>query len=270
MAASSPRQPPGSGPRCGRSGHGSWTRPGPRPTRSRATHAPAPDGGAGAASPSARRRPERLGDPGAARVRRGEEPPAARRHVGPADALASAPSGAGCGRPARPRVGSRSPVSPRGSPAPPTRRRPRDGSWRRSAPRRRRARPAPGARRMLPSVIRMSTSRRGVEPTSTWSPESGALRRNGRSTGRSTGCHCRPEPWRCWLRAENTRSARNGYAHLQADGSYRVLISATWFANWRSSAQDPPSIGAESAVPGLNRNLAYMNKQVRHPAANAG
>ena len=58
-----------------------------------------------------------------------------------------APSGAGCGRPARPRAGSRSPVSPRGSPAPPTRRRPRDGPWRRSAPRRRRARRAPGARR---------------------------------------------------------------------------------------------------------------------------
>ena len=60
----------------------------------------------------------------------------------------SAPSGAGCGRPARPRAGSRSntPVSPRGSPARPTRRRPRDGPWRRSAPRRRRARRAPGAR----------------------------------------------------------------------------------------------------------------------------
>ena len=50
--------------------------------------------------------------------------------------------------------------------------------------------------------------------------------------------------------------------HLHADGSSRVLISATWFANWRSSAQDLSSIGTESAVPGLNRNLAYMNKQI--------
>ena len=41
---------------------------------------------------------------------------AAPPHTAPTTTL-SAPSGAGCGRPVRPRAGSRSPVSPRGSPA---------------------------------------------------------------------------------------------------------------------------------------------------------
>ena len=71
---------------------------------------------------------------------------AAPPHTAPTTTL-SAPSGAGCGRPVRPRAGSRSPVSPRRLPARLTRRRPRDGQWRRSAPRRRRWWPAPGARR---------------------------------------------------------------------------------------------------------------------------
>ena len=38
--------------------------------------------------------------------------------------------------------------------------------------------------------------------------------------------------------------------------------SALYFLFYALQAQELPSIGADSAVPGLNRNLAYMNKQI--------
>jgi type I restriction enzyme S subunit len=38
-----------------------------------------------------------------------------------------------------------------------------------------------------------------------------------------------------------------------------------YFLFYALQAQDLPSLSADSAVPGLNRNLAYMNKQIVPP-----
>ena len=45
----------------------------------------------------------------------------------------------------------------------------------------------------------------------------------------------------------------------------KEFCKSLYFLYYALSEQDFPSMAADSAVPGLNRNLAYMNKQVLPP-----
>ena len=92
------------------------------------------------------------------------------------------------------------------------------------------------------------------------------------SSGRSAGLAARYEP-SSWPRYLCRREGQSRCRYVGVHGDF-LPIDTTFYVVPRDgnrelpflffalTAQDLPSVSADSAVPGLNRNLAYMNRQL--------